>query len=152
MAGFAVKLTKEDRAFAIGREAYESAWSELKHIFLVGDLKRDPPHPFVFDERVEVLLTSYGPGDDGDYHWHPSVTEYENVIEGQIGTSEAATGEIDWHGVGDLIVVPAGVCVRRLVRRPVRTLTVKVPSDDGAVRCETCSRTCEARTAPFGGA
>ena len=146
-----MEVTRGDRAFTIRRDDYEAVREGMKHLFLVGDLRRDPPHPFVRDPRLEVILTRYGAGDDGEFHWHPEVTEYEMVLDGEIGTLDAASGETCWNTAGDLIVVPAGVCVRRLVRRSVRTLALKVPSDARKVHCDRCDRTCARRVAPFGG-
>lgn len=145
-----MELRKADRVLAIRRDEYAGAWKAQRHVFLVGDLRRDPPHPFVRDGRMELLLTSYGPGDDGEFHWHPEVTEYEYVIEGEIGTLEVVTGQTRWINAGGLLVVPQGICVRRMVRVPVRTLAVKVPSDVRKVRCGQCTRSCTWRTAPFG--
>ena len=145
-----MELRKADRVLAIRRDEYAGAWKAQRHAFLVGDLRRDPPHPFVRDGRLEIILTSYAPGDDGEFHWHPEVTEYEYVLEGEIGAFEVGTGATHWNTVGDMLVVPPGVCVRRLVREPVRTLAVKVPSDARKITCSECSRPCTWRTAPFG--
>jgi hypothetical protein len=123
--------------------------ADLKHLFLVGNLQRPTPHPFVRDERLEFIVCLYEPGDDGEPHWHPGITEYEIVIEGRIGHYEAATGETRWCDPGDFNVVPAGVCVKRIVPVRSRTIAVKVPSSPACVVCEQCERDCRARIAPF---
>jgi quercetin dioxygenase-like cupin family protein len=128
---------------------YAEALPELKHVFLVGDLQRPTPHPFIRDRRVELIVVSYEAGDEGRYHWHPDVTEYEIVTEGEIGYFEVATGETHWFDAGDLIAIPAGACVKRLVRRPARGVTLKVPSAAGKVHCQCCARECAWRVEPF---
>ncbi len=145
-----MELALGDGVQFIERDSYESARDGIRHLFLVGDLKRDPPHPFLRDGRVEVILCTYGPGDDGEFHWHPKVTEYEYVIRGEIGTLDVLAGVTRWSGQGDLIIVPQGACVRRLVRMPVQTLAVKVPSDSGKIECGRCQRQCTFRVAPQG--
>ena len=72
----------------IDEAMYSSALPDLKHIFLVGDLKRPCPHHFIRDSRLEVVFCSYQVGDDGVFHWHPEVTEYEFVVEGEVGYFE----------------------------------------------------------------
>jgi quercetin dioxygenase-like cupin family protein len=92
----------------IGHAEYADALPELKHVFLVGDLRRPTPHPFIRDKRVELVIVGYEAGDEGRYHWHPDVTEYELVVEGEIGYFEVATGETHWFPAGDLVAIPAG--------------------------------------------
>ncbi len=132
----------------IRREEY-SASEDRKHLFLVGDLKLPNPHPFVRDPRLEWILCVYEPGDDGIPHWHRQVTEYEIVTEGEIGYFEAATGETNWFRAGDFSVIPAGVCVRRIVRQRARTVAVKVPSNPERVVCSGCPRECAFRLSPY---
>ena len=69
----------------IGGAEYAGALPADRHVFLVGNLQQPTTYPFIRDERVEVVLVSYRAGDDGRYHWHPDVTEYELVVEGEIG-------------------------------------------------------------------
>jgi hypothetical protein len=64
---------------------------------------------------------------------------------------EAATGEARRYGKGDLTAVPAGVCVRRVIDEPCRTLAIKVPSSDEKIHCRHCERICERRVEKFGG-
>jgi quercetin dioxygenase-like cupin family protein len=135
----------------IGHAEYADALPELKHVFLVGDLRRPTPHPFIRDKRVELVIVGYEAGDEGRYHWHPDVTEYELVVEGEIGYFEVATGETHWFPAGDLVAIPAGACVRRLVRRRARGVTLKVPSSAGKVHCDGCDRQCRWRVEPFAG-
>lgn len=132
----------------IGADEYAGEVAALRHVFLVGDLRRPTPHPFVRDPRLELVVVGYGAGDDGRFHWHPEVTEYEIVVEGEIGYREAASGETHWFAPGDLAVIPAGTCVERLVRRPARGVTVKVPSAGTKIHCEGCARECARRVAP----
>jgi hypothetical protein len=129
---------------AIRRTEY-APFTSLKHLFLVGDLQRDNPHPFVRDARLEVIACFYQPGDNGRPHWHRDVTEYEMVIEGEVGHFDVVTGETHWFGPGDLRILPPGVCTRRILRVPTRTLAIKVPSSSEKVHCAECSRECESR-------
>ena len=120
-----------------------------KHVFLAGDLRRPNPHPFVRDTRLEWIMCFYEQGDHGIPHWHAEVTEYEAILEGEIGYLEAATGETQWLRTGDFSTVPAGVCVRRIVRERSRTVAVKVPSTAERVVCTGCPRVCASRIAPY---
>jgi hypothetical protein len=124
-------------------------YADLKHMFLVGNLQRPTPHPFVRDERIEFIVCLYESGDDGELHWHPGITEYEVVIEGRIGYYEAATGETHWCNPGDFSTVPAEVCVKRIVPVRSRTVAAKVPSGPACVVCAQCQRDCSSRIAPF---
>jgi len=132
----------------IARGEYEP-FADLRHLFLVGDLKRTNPHPFVRDSRLEMILCYYQPGDDGLHHWHREVTEYEVVLEGEVGHLDVVTGETHWFGPGDVRVLPPGVCVQRRIRSAARTVAIKVPSSDDKVHCAQCSRECASRIAPF---
>ncbi len=134
----------------IGREEY-APFADQQHLFLVGDLRKPNPHPFVRDARLELIVCFYEPGDDGAYHWHRDVTEYEVITEGTLGYFEAASGEIRWFGPGDCCVIAPGTCVRRLVREPVRTVAIKVPSSSEKVHCAGCPRDCRWRVAPYSG-
>ena len=104
----------------IGGAEYAGALPADRHVFLVGNLQQPTTYPFIRDERVEVVLVSYRAGDDGRYHWHPDVTEYELVVEGEIGYFEVASGVTHWFGAGDFVAIPAGACVKRMVRAPAR--------------------------------
>jgi quercetin dioxygenase-like cupin family protein len=135
----------------IARSEYAGALPDGKHVFLVGDLQRPTDYPFIRDPRVELVLVSYEPGDDGAYHWHEAVTEYELVVEGEIGYFEVASGATHWFGAGDMVAIPAGACVKRLVRARARGVTVKVPSLATKIHCPACPRECTYRTAPYAG-
>src|SRR5439155_462305 len=111
----------------IGGAEYAGALPADRHVFLVGNLQQPTTYPFIRDERVEVVLVSYRAGDDGRYHWHPDVTEYELVVEGEIGYFEVASGVTHWFAAGDFVAITAGACVKRMVRAPARGVTVKVP-------------------------
>jgi ethanolamine utilization protein EutQ (cupin superfamily) len=128
---------------------YGSSVGTQPHIFLVGDLQRPCPHPFFRDARVEVIACHYQSGDHGAFHWHPGVTEYEYIVEGEVVYREAATGKVTVFHAGDLATVPAGVCVERRIDAPCRTLAVKVPSDHVKIHCRECSRACDYRVEPF---
>jgi uncharacterized cupin superfamily protein len=128
----------------IAREEYEP-FADLRHLFLVGDLKQPNPHPFVRDSRLELILAYYQPGDDGLPHWHREVTEYEVVLEGEVGYFEAETGETHWFGPGDVRIAPPGVCLQRLIRTAARTVAFKVPSSAEKVHCAECPRECASR-------
>ena len=132
----------------IAREEYER-FTDLRHLFLVGDLKRPNPHPFVRDERLELILCFYQAGDDGLPHWHKEITEYEVVLEGEVGDLDVATGEIHWFGPGDFRAVPPGTCVKRLVRQAARTVAIKAPSSAEKVHCAQCTRECGSRVEPY---
>lgn len=136
------------RVVRIGSGEYAAALPLEKHVFLVGDLRLPTTYPFIRDERVELILVAYDPGDDGRLHWHPDVTEYELVVDGEIGYFEVASGESHWFGAGDLIAIPAGACVKRIVQRPARGVTLKVPSAGSKIHCDACARECEWRVAP----
>jgi hypothetical protein len=131
----------------IARGEYEP-FADLRHLFLVGDLKRPNPHPFVRDARLELILCYYQPGDNGLHHWHSEVTEYELVLEGEIGHFDVATGETQWFGPGDLRILPPGVCIQRRIRTAARTVAIKVPSSAEKVHCRDCPRDCASRVAP----
>ncbi len=132
--------------------AWEPAALALKHVFLVGDLRRPAPHPFFRDARVELIATRYAAGDHGLHHWHRVVTEYEVVTSGRIGYADAADGTVVWLEAGDVHTVAPGRCVRRLVEEPATTLAVKVPSaGDDKVHCAACPRACPSRAADGSG-
>jgi quercetin dioxygenase-like cupin family protein len=131
----------------IGRAEYEP-FAGLKHLFLVGDLQRENPHPFVRDPRLELILCFYNPGDDGLPHWHREVTEYEVVLEGEVGYFDIGAGETHCFGPGDLSVLPPGTCVKRIVRTSARTVAIKVPSSAEKVHCAECARDCASRLSP----
>ncbi len=133
---------------AIRREEYAASTGE-KHLFLAGDLQRPNSHPFFRDSRLEWIQCFYEPGDDGIPHWHRDVTEYEMVLEGEIGYFDAGTGQTSWFRPGDFSLIPAGVCVKRIVRQRSRTIAVKVPSRGERVVCSGCPRECPWRVNPY---
>jgi hypothetical protein len=120
-----------------------------QHTFLVGDLQRPVVHPFFRRRDVEVILCDYAAGDDGEPHWHSRVDELEMVLEGKVGYYEVAADATAWFEPGDLISIPHGACVQRLVPGPARTLAIKLPSSGEKVHCRTCPRTCHHRREPF---
>ena len=125
----------------IARGQYSEFQGDLKHLFLVGDLRLPTPHPFVRDGRLEIILCTYDAGDDGLFHWHADITEYEYVIEGRVGYVDATTGRTEWFDQGDLSVIAAGCCMKRLVPIAARTLALKVPSVPGdKIHCRDCGR------------
>lgn len=126
-----------------------AVFAELKHLFLTGDLQHPNPHPFIHDRRVECIMCFYESGDNGVPHWHSTITEYEAVLEGEIGYRESLTGELTWFRAGDFSAIAAGVCVKRIVREPARTFAVKVPSGSERVVCAQCPRECPSRVSPF---
>lgn len=129
--------------------SYGPHLEKLQHLFLVGDLRLPTPHPFFRDSRVEMILATYEAGDDGQFHWHREVTEYEMVLEGKIGYRHASDGRTIWFGPGDLSLVAEQECVRRLVPAISRTLAVKVPSRPGdKIHCGQCGRDCAFRQTP----
>ena len=136
------------RVSIIRKEEY-LPFSDQKHVFLTGDLQQPNPNPFIRDSRLEWILCFYEPGDDGVPHWHRNVTEYESIVEGEVGYFEAATGETSWFRAGDFSAIPAGVCVRRIVRERSRTIAVKVPSSAERVVCGSCARECAWRISPY---
>jgi quercetin dioxygenase-like cupin family protein len=134
----------------ISPESYEPMAAALKHVFLVGDLRKPSPHPFFRDDRFEFVLCVYEAGDDGRCHWHADVAEYNFILSGRLGCLEVATGETHWYGPGDFVHIPAGCCVKRLVPEPTRAVTIKVPSLPGdKIECRACDRQCAFRVEPF---
>src|SRR5438874_1134836 len=99
---------------AIRAAEYAPFSEQLQHLFLVGNLQQPCPHPFVRDQRLEIILCHYESGDQGRFHWHPGVTEYEFVIEGAVTYQSAANGQKNRFETGDLSIIPAGICVKRL--------------------------------------
>ena len=136
---------------AIHPAEYVPHFAGAKHLFLAGDLRLPNPHPFFRDPRVEIIACKYGAGDGGRFHWHAVVTEYEYVLEGSVSYVEAATGLLQRFGPGDLTLIPAGVCVRRIVDEPCRTLALKLPSSAEKIHCRDCGRQCPSRQEPFEG-
>jgi len=138
-----------DHIESIRSDAYRPYAEEKKHVFVVGNLQRPVLHPFFRDERAEIILCFYQKGDDGQFHWHPEVTEYEYIIEGRIGYFSVAEGREHWFEAGDVVCVPARACVRRLVPTRVRALTVKLPSKNDKISCRSCDRICAYRVEPY---
>jgi LSD1 subclass zinc finger protein len=136
---------------AIRAAEYAPRFAAAKHLFLAGDLRQPNPHPFFRDPRVEIIACKYDAGDGGLYHWHAVVTEYEYVLEGSVSYVEAATGALHRFEPGDLTLIPAGVCVRRIVDQPCRTLALKIPSSAEKVHCAQCTRECPSRQELYGG-
>ncbi len=135
---------------AIRSAEYTGHFASAKHLFLVGDLRQPNPHPFFREPRLEIIACKYEAGDGGLYHWHAVVTEYEYVLEGAVSYVEAATGAMHRFEPGDLTLIPAGVCVRRIVDRPCRTLGLKLPSSAEKVHCAQCPRDCPSRQELYG--
>lgn len=123
----------------------------LKHLFLAGDLQRPVPHPFFRRTDVELVWCEYQPGDDGVPHWHEHVDEIEIVLAGRVGYRDIATNELMWFEEGDVLNVPRGLCVERVVRAASRTLAVKLPSRAEKVECRACARECAQRRELFQG-
>jgi len=137
------------RVTRIAAGEYEGAAEDQQHVFLVGNLEKPTTHPFVRDPRLEIIVCRYGPGDDGRYHWHPEVTEYELVTQGEVGYVEVSSGETRWFEAGDLSIIPPGVCTRRIARTGATTMAVKVPSSAEKIHCSACPRECGHRLEPY---
>jgi quercetin dioxygenase-like cupin family protein len=120
----------------------------FQHLFLVGDLQRPVPHPFLRRKDVEIILCHYEPGDHGAPHWHEAVDEIEIVLEGRMEYREMDSGRVLCFGPGDLLNVRHGTCVERVVRTVARTLTVKLPSKSDKIHCRECPRPCAFRREP----
>ena len=133
----------------IRADTWQQYAATLKHVFLVGNLQRPIPHPFLRREDIEVIMCHYQPGDDGIPHWHQEVDEIEVVLAGRLGYHEIATNTTQWFGPGDLFIIGRGICVQRFVREPARTLAIKIPSSAEKVQCQLCSRNCTFRISPF---
>lgn len=132
----------------ISFEEYRDHLAPLQHLFLVGDLRKPTPHPFFRDARLELILCTYEAGDDGLFHWHDEVTEYEIILEGRVGYQHVSDGRTEWFEPGDMSVIPQRACVRRLVPMKSRTIAVKVPSRPAdKIHCDKCKRECTFRTA-----
>ncbi len=127
----------------IKRESY--ALNKQSHLFLIGDLKLQQNTPFFFDERFELILCNYMAGEDGLPHWHAVVDEYEIIISGQLIYIESESGRERVFNEGDLIKIPSGLCVTRIVNVPTTTIAIKLPSVDEKVLCAKCNRKCFSR-------
>jgi hypothetical protein len=140
------------RVGRIGRGSYHPFAADMRHVFLTGDLKGPSPHPYFQDGRVEFIYCEYQPGDDGAFHWHRDITEYQIVISGRFGFREASDGCTTWFEPGDVSMTPPGVCVERRIEEPTVTIALKVPSLPGdKVYCVNCARACEFRQNEFEG-
>ena len=136
----------------IARDDYFLHSRELQHVFLTGDLRKSTPHPFFRDERVEFIYCDYQAGDDGEFHWHHDITEYQIVVSGAFGHLDAASGETVWCGAGDVSTTPAGICTKRIIRDDTVTIALKIPSIPGdKVFCADCARVCDYRQQEFQG-
>lgn len=133
----------------IRRESWQPHAAGLKHVFLVGDLQRAVPHPFLRRSDAEIIWCEYNAGDDGRPHWHATVDEIEVVLKGEVGYRDIGSEEVFWFREGDLVNVPRGVCVERFVREPARTLAIKLPSRAEKVHCGECRRACAQRREAF---
>ncbi len=133
----------------IEHATYRMSIKDEKHVFLVGDLKRETNYPFIRDSRLELIVCEYASYDDGLPHWHPHLDEYEIVTQGCIGYTDVKSGETTWFNKGDLSYIPRGVCVQRIVRIPSRTIALKVPSGQEKKHCRQCVRDCSFRLEPF---
>lgn len=146
-----MELDPKNGVYSIAKSAYWDHLPELKHVFLTGNLRLPTPYPFVRDDRLEILVCKYETGDVGLHHWHDAVTEYEWVVEGELGYFDVAKNETYWFNQGDLVIIPPRVCVRRLLRRHAITIAIKVPSLSEKVHCPECDRECSHRTHPYKG-
>jgi len=147
-------MNNSDQNDLIGISSISAAsWNHsieiLKHTFLVRNLKKSVPHPFLRRNDLELIICSYVAGDHGEPHWHLEVDEFEFVIDGAVIYEESQTGEIHHFIKNDLIHIPMGVCVKRIVTSTCKTLTVKIPSKLDKVICSACSRICTKRISPF---
>jgi uncharacterized cupin superfamily protein len=133
----------DDEILCIRRESYTH--ENKSHLFLIGDLKIPQASPFFFDERCELILCSYMAGEDGLPHWHTSVDEYEIIISGQLIYIESESGRKKVFNEGDLIKIPSGLCVTRVINVPTTTIVIKLPSVDEKVLCVKCERKCFSR-------
>lgn len=129
----------------VQRHAYAPFLDAARHIYLAGNFHMPLPYPFLREGRAEIILCVYQTGDDGVFHWHPHVSEYEFVIEGRIGYFVVEADKEEWFDMGDMLCIPPGLCVKRLVPCPAKTLTVKIPSLDDKIHCCRCERDCPHR-------
>lgn len=143
------KLSATGGIATIRRGDWQPHARTLKHVFLVGNLQRPVPHPFLRRSDVEVIFCEYEAGDNGLPHWHAEVDEIELVVAGKVGYRDIASGESHWFETGDLLSVPRGVCVERIVSEPSRTVAIKLPSLAEKIHCRSCDRICAHRRDPF---
>lgn len=123
-----------------------TAYTEaFKHLYLVGNLQKPVPHPYVVDQRLEFVLCNYESGDQGIRHWHRELTEYTFVIQGRLSYMDIVSEQVYDLESGDFFVIPAGQCMSLTIDRPTTALTIKVPSILDKVYCTQCSRVCKAR-------
>lgn len=142
-------VTTQSRIRIIRAATWEHRASSDKHVFLAGDLQIPVAHPFLRRTDVEVVMCVYEAGDNGLPHWHEETDEIEVILSGQVGYREISTGMVHRFGPGDLLNIPRGVCMERIVAEPARTLAIKLPSRREKVHCRQCQRTCGDRRELF---
>jgi quercetin dioxygenase-like cupin family protein len=82
-----------------------------------------------FSDKVQVRITEYLPGYVHKLHVHPTQDEIIFVLEGR-GASETASGKKE-IGVGDVVLVPAGVphATYNPHAETMRAVIIKSPPD-----------------------
>ena len=110
----------------ISFDEYRDHLAPLQHLFLVGDLQKPTP-PVFRDARLELILCTYEAGDDGLFHWHEEVTEYEIILEGRVGYQHVSDGRIEWF---EPATCPLS---RRCVRAPLRADEIAHDCRQGAI-------------------
>jgi mannose-6-phosphate isomerase-like protein (cupin superfamily) len=140
-----MEKTVSGNVVRIGREEYQDSLAGMRHLFLVGDLKRPTPAPFIRDQHLEMVYCEYQAGDVEAFHWHSVVTEYEFVIEGKLSIIEVDSSQEHILSTGDMFAIPPNACVCRAFLQPTRTMTIKVPSCSDKINCPLCERDCSFR-------
>lgn len=127
----------------IRHESYD--FDKAQHLFLIGDLKNKQLAPFFFDKRIELILCNYAVGENSIPHWHSVVDEYEIIIAGELVYIDSQSKKRLIFNKGDLVKIPSGVCVQRIVNEPTTTIAIKVPSNNEKIMCCQCERNCDSR-------
>ena len=117
----------------------------LKHVYVVGDLQQPVPHPFIRDDRLELVIVAYPAGTVHQRHWHAELTEYMVVIAGELRAVMIPSGEELIIQAGDMLHVPPETCLQLTTIDDANLMVVKVPSVNDKITCNRCQRDCEWR-------
>ncbi len=106
---------------------------ETSRQYLVGDLERPQYLNNIFDEDVEVGISSYNTAVHEDAHSHKHAKEYQYVLKGMTEYLDLDTKEIYRFSVGDFYVIRPGTRYVQKVKKDTRILFFKVPGGNDKV-------------------